>query len=164
MGLPTFHYWFMRPYLAMLLCSQKPHVFSSQALLQEKLRSSARTLRHCSSEEKAVWKWISFRLPQKVTECGTGILCGKPGFAPWSRNKSFYLGASISSCPQLTEILSTLQTYTQRARKSKGHYKDRVEGSMAERSTAHMQAGGFLPQCTSKWEDHRKSIQVTSWR
>lgn len=94
---------------------------------------------------------------------------GKPHFIPWSRSKSFYLSALISSCLQLAAILSTLQTYRQRARKSKGRYQDSVLGSTAERIAAHVRArqrqtlGEFLPQNTSKWEDHRKSIQVTSW-
>lgn len=97
-------------------------------------------LMHCSSEEKAVWKWIYFWLPQKVTERGTGMLCGKPRFVPWSRSKSFYLNASISSCLQLVVTLSTLQTYVQRARKSKGHYQDSIPGSMVERIAAPAQA------------------------
>lgn len=62
------------------------------------------------------------------------MLCGKPHFVPWSRSKSIYLSASISSCLQLTAICSTLQTYMQRARKSEGHYQDSILDSVAEKN------------------------------
>lgn len=54
MGLSALHYLFMKTYPAKLLCGQKPHVFSSEAALQQKLRSPAGMLMQCSSEEKAV--------------------------------------------------------------------------------------------------------------
>lgn len=88
MGLPAFHYWFMKTCPAKLLCGQKPHVFSSEAALPQKLRSPARMHVQCSSEEKAVQKWIYFWLPWKVTEHGTRMLL---------ENHVLFSGAEVSN-------------------------------------------------------------------
>lgn len=56
----------------------------------------------CSSEEKAVWKWIYFWLPQKVTEQGCYV--GNQVLFPEAEASNFN---SVSSCLQLAMILST---------------------------------------------------------
>lgn len=90
---------------------------------------------------------------------------GKPCFVPWSRSKSFYLNASICSCLQ-HGWHSALCRRTCRGLESLRAMIRTAFHTPGQKELLHFHepgkdwSWGNFSRCSSKWEDHRKSIQL----